>query len=297
MTTRDTAFPPGTPCWAEYRCADIDTAAKFYSALFGWEIEEIGGYTNFVFDGRRVAGLVHDPTVAEPVVPEPAAPSESQAEGEVPTPAGVATPEQTGQIATRDGTWLVYICTTDIDESLEKAVTAGASILGPAATLGTVATTALIADPVGGKVGLWQPIEHTGYRRYNELSALMWSEHHSRDYLKSAAFFGAAFGWKAYSMADTDEFRYAQALLNGQIVAGLMDAKKYLPDGYDSYWAVYFSVANTDAAVEKTLQLGGSLIVPAEDTPFGRIADVIDPAGAPLKLHQAPQPTMGFRPI
>ena len=39
--------------------------------------------------------------------------------------------------------------------------------------------------------------------------------HHSRDYLKSA-FFGAAFGWKAYSMADSDEFRYAQALLSGR---------------------------------------------------------------------------------
>jgi len=299
MTTRDTAFPPGTPCWAEYRCADIDAAATFYSTLFGWEVEEMGGYRNFVFNGRRVAGLVHDETVAEPVIPEPAPKSESSSESNEEPDAPTAAPvfvEPEGPIETRNGTWQVYICTTEIDTWVENAVAEGAALLSPIATMEGIATTAVIADPVGGKVGLWQPIAHTGYRRYNELSALTWSEHHSTDYAKSTAFFGAAFGWKPYSMADTDEFRYAQALLNGQIVAGLTDAAKYLPVGYDSYWAVYFSVAKADEAVARAEELGGVLIKPIEDTAFGLIADITDPWGAPLKLHQAPQPTMGFRP-
>ena len=35
-------------------------------------------------------------------------------------------------------------------------------------------------------------------------------------------------------------------------------------------------VEDTDAAVKTTTELGGSLIMPAEDTPYGRIAQVAD---------------------
>ena len=39
----------------------------------------------------------------------------------------------------------------------------------------------------------------------------------------------------------------------------------------------------TLAAVEK---LGGSIVMPAEDTPYGRLAEAADPTGARFKLQQ-----------
>jgi uncharacterized protein len=47
---------------------------------------------------------------------------------------------------------------------------------------------------------------------------------------------------------------------------------------------VYLAVEDTDAAVKTTQELGGSLIMPAEDTPYGRIAVVADPTGAQFRL-------------
>ena len=39
MPTRNTPWPPGTPCWIDYGASEIDAAKDFYGRLFGWEFE------------------------------------------------------------------------------------------------------------------------------------------------------------------------------------------------------------------------------------------------------------------
>ena len=58
------------------------------------------------------------------------------------------------------------------------------------------------------------------------------------------------------------------------------------PEGTPSHWLVYFGVADADAAIDTLLKLGGTVRRPAEDTPFGRMAVVTDPFGAPFAVHQ-----------
>jgi hypothetical protein len=43
-------------------------------------------------------------------------------------------------------------------------------------------------------------------------------------------------------------------------------------------------VADTDAALAKVTELGGTVLAPGIDTPYGRLAAAADPAGAPFKL-------------
>jgi predicted enzyme related to lactoylglutathione lyase len=50
---------------------------------------------------------------------------------------------------------------------------------------------------------------------------------------------------------------------------------------------VYFGVEDTDAALVKIVDLGGSVLMAAEDTPYGRLAAVADPTGAQFKLVAA----------
>ena len=61
MVTRDTAWPPGTPCWVDLGVADIGKAKAFYTGLFGWDVQdgppEAGGYRICTLRGRPVAGL------------------------------------------------------------------------------------------------------------------------------------------------------------------------------------------------------------------------------------------------
>jgi hypothetical protein len=66
-----------------------------------------------------------------------------------------------------------------------------------------------------------------------------------------------------------------------------MDSAGFLPEQVPSHWAVYFSVEDADEAVAKALELGATVVRPAEDTPFGRVVDLVDSTGAPFKLHSA----------
>jgi predicted enzyme related to lactoylglutathione lyase len=50
---------------------------------------------------------------------------------------------------------------------------------------------------------------------------------------------------------------------------------------------VYFGVEDTDAALAKIVDLGGSVLTAAQDSPYGRLATAADPTGARFKLVAA----------
>ena len=72
--------------------------------------------------------------------------------------------------------------------------------------------------------------------------------------------------------------------LGEEIFAGIMDASGFLPDGVPAQWSVYFGVDDSDAALAKIVDLGGSIVTPAEDTPYGRLATAADATGAIFRL-------------
>lgn len=53
-----------------------------------------------------------------------------------------------------------------------------------------------------------------------------------------------------------------------------------------SYWRVYFQVPDMDAALQVIEAEGGRVIDGPQDSPFGRVASVLDPAGATFQLNQ-----------
>lgn len=92
----------------------------------------------------------------------------------------------------------------------------------------------------------------------------------------------------------TDEFRYT-VMKDGETQhAGIMDASGFLPEGVPAHWSVYFGVDDADARLAKVVELGGTVVVPAEDTPYGRLATAADPNGAQFKLV-APNEAMPAR--
>ena len=50
---------------------------------------------------------------------------------------------------------------------------------------------------------------------------------------------------------------------------------------------LYFTVACV-AAVAQIVDLGGSVLIPADDSPYGRIAQVADPCGAMFRVVSNP---------
>jgi hypothetical protein len=92
------------------------------------------------------------------------------------------------------------------------------------------------------------------------------------------------FGWETQTVGDTPEFRYTIMQHGPEQLAGVMDASAFLPEGAPAQWSVYFGTDDADASLAEVTRLGGSVIRPAEDTPYGRLAEAADPGGVHFKL-------------
>ncbi|MGI9002685.1 MAG: VOC family protein [Pseudonocardia sp.] len=252
MPTRDTV-PLGAPCWVDLMTADTERSREFYCQLFGWTAqepaEEFGGYFNFTKDGVRVAGCMA-----------------SQPGSEMPD------------------LWSVYLGTDDARKTLDAAAANGGQVLVPAMDVGDLGTMAVVSGPDSAVIGLWQPGSHQGFGVFGESGTPSWFELHTRDYQAAVGFYREVFGWNTHVISDTPEFRYTTLKQDESWLAGIMDAAGSLPEGVPAHWSVYFGVDDTDAALAKIVDLGGSVLMPAEDTPYGRLAAAADPTGAQFKL-------------
>lgn len=265
MTTR-TVHPDGVPCWIDLWTSDVPGSRRFYADLFGWTPEEpnpaFGGYFNFVREGRRVAGAMGD----------------------------MGAPGSDFHVAAND-TWNVYLATGDIEATMAAARQAGAEIVGDCHAVGDLGHQVRLNDPTGAHLGLWQAGTHPGFTVLDEPGAPTWFELHTRDHDRAVAFYRDVFGITTETMSDTDEFRYTTLVGPSDCgqVAGIVDASSWLPDQMPAHWTVYWYTDDVDASVARVVELGGSVCNAAEDTPYGRIATVADPAGAVCNLRTPPQ--------
>jgi predicted enzyme related to lactoylglutathione lyase len=147
-------------------------------------------------------------------------------------------------------------------------------------------TMALVTDAGGAAIGIWQPGLHRGFGVLAEPGTPAWFELLTRDYDVSVEFYRQVFGWDTHVASDAPELRYTTLGEGESQAAGIMDASAFLPDGVPAHWSIYFGVEDADAALAKIVELGGTIVQPAEDTPYGRLAQAADPTGALFKLIQ-----------
>lgn len=253
MPKRESA-PVGAPCWTDLLTSDPDGAQRFYGELFGWTAEgsgeEFGGYINFSKGDALVAGCMRND----------------------------------GSSGTPDG-WSTYLATEDAKALADAVVARGGKVVVGPADVADLGTMAVFLDPGGAPIGAWQPGLHKGFGVYAETGAPSWFELHTRDYDTAVVFYRDVFGWDAHTMSDTADFRYTTLGEGYAALAGIMDASRFLPEGTPSNWAVYFDVDDVDAALTRATELGGRVLEPAVDTPYGRMARLADPTGAAFKLR------------
>ena len=244
----------GEPCWVDYASTDVPATREFYTGLFGWKAEigggEFGGYITFLRDGRPVAGL------------------------------GSVMGDQQGD------TWLTYLMAEDADATERAAKSAGADVLSPVMTVGDKGRLAVISDPGGAVVGLWEPGEHHGFGLTAEVGAPAWHELYARSYAAQLAFYTSVFRWNTQVLGDTADFRYTTFGPAEAPAGGVYDADKVLPESVPSHWLIYFGVADADTASGRVQELGGSVVRDPWDSEFGRLAQVTDPLGAIFLVHQ-----------
>lgn len=252
MPTRDAA-PLGAPTWIDLATSDIGRAQEFYGAVLGWTFEsagpDYGGYVNASKDGGHVAGLM-------------------------PKPPGMNAP---------DG-WTVYFHTDDIQATAGAVRSADGTTCVEPMEVKEQGWMAIATDPSGAFFGLWQPTGHQGFEVIGEAGSPVWHELTTREFAKALDFYRQVLGWRTESVSDTDELRYTTGVFDGEQLLGVMDGSKFLPDGVPSHWACYFGAEDVDKTLQLITDNGGSVVRPAQDTPYGRLAQVTDPTGALFNL-------------
>lgn len=119
----------GAFCWNELATADLEAAKKFYGSVFGWQFSEhdMGDmtYTMIKRHHQEFAGIWSIPK------------------------------DQAQHIAPH---WMSYILVENIEDSLQKALEHGASVIKPISPAGTMGLLAIIQDPTGAHLALWQDL-------------------------------------------------------------------------------------------------------------------------------------------
>jgi predicted enzyme related to lactoylglutathione lyase len=254
----------GTINWVDLLTTDLEAATRFYTALFGWAPYDTpmpggdGVYRFFRLDGREAAA------------------------------AGPRPPEMAGQGIPSH--WNVWVA-ADADATVEKAAAAGGQVLMAPSTLGPSGRLAMIADPGGAAVGVWQADEHIGAGVVNEPGAMSWWEVNTRSFEACRRFYPEVFGWEAEQLDDPN-VNYVTWKLGDRTVGGMLEMTEQWA-GIQSHWMTYFAVADTDAAAGRATELGGSVGAPPFDTPYGRIAVLADPAGGHFSVITPTQPMAG----
>lgn len=247
--------PEGLFGWIDLATSDVAAAKEFYAGLFGWTFEDLATpmgvfYTQATLDGALVAGL--------------APMQQGMAEAGMPS------------------TWNSYVITADADAAIARATVAGGQALMPAMDVMEQGRMAMLIDPSGAVVGVWQPAAHEGADVFNIPGTLTWNELQSRDVDAALPFYAETFGWEWSEGPQEGYFiaNVAGKAGDDKTNAGAMAMPPGVPEEAPSFWLVYFAVDDCDEAMARGQELGASMLFPAMQMGPGRFGGLVDPTGA-----------------
>ncbi|WP_455360842.1 VOC family protein [Streptomyces sp. SYSU K21746] len=263
MITTD--FVPGSPCWIDLGAPDVDAAAAFYGAVFGWQTDpaggqDTGGYTAFRLDGKVVAAV-------GPLTEPGARPA-----------------------------WMVYFNTPDADATVKAVQQAGGAVrTAPAEVPGDEGRFAQLTDAQGAQFGIWEPNQYAGLELADGPGSLSWIELYTTDSAAAQSFYGSVFGWTTQDMpmpggGGTYTLLTPAGCAEERMHGGLMEDAG-AASGTGPYWHPVFGSADCDATVARVRENGGGVSMGPETAEgVGRLAVCTDPAGAEFVLL-TPEPT------
>ena len=245
------AVTPGAFDWVELMTTDKSAAETFYKSVIGWDTRPAPGpidYALFTVADMPVAGTMKMPAEA---------------------PAGLPP------------FWHGYITVEDLDDTLARATSLGGHPIKPPMEVPGVGRFVAIADPQGAVVSLmqWAVASEGAAVPAMTPGHIGWKELATSDWEAAFAFYNTLFGWeKGFAMDMGAMGTYQVFSLNGQDLGGMMNRPAEMPV---SAWGYYISVADIDAAAEKTKGGGGSLLSEPQEVPGGiYVARCRDPQGA-----------------
>jgi predicted enzyme related to lactoylglutathione lyase len=240
-----TSYAPGTFSWAELVTSDAAAGKDFYSGLFGWGYDDmpIGDgqvYSMAVVDGSNLAALYESDQPPH---------------------------------------WNCYVTVASADDAVARAREVGANVMSEPFDVLDAGRMAVLADPQGAVVCVWEARGSIGARLVNAPGALTWCDLLTGDPDGAAEFYAALFGWTTMDIPGAGGYRVVR---NGERSnGGIMPfAVAGLPADTPAGWMPYFGHEDTGRAIEQAQSAGGRVVHGPMRVPAGSFAAIADPQGA-----------------
>lgn len=242
----------GAPCWVELGTDDVAESGRFYSGLFGWQVEtdpreEAGGYTMCSLDGVPVAAMSPLYAPGQPVA------------------------------------WTVSFAVADADTTAVRAGDQGGTLIMAPMDVFDSGRFSVLQDPAGALFCIWQPGTFQGFGLWDEPNAACRVELLTRDVPAASAFYRSVLGW---SVGTGDHPRLSAG---DRQFGNFHDLNRSpTPAEVPAHWLPSFGIEDTAAATRKAASLGAQIVNgPFELPGTGHLAVLLDPRGAVFGLCQA----------
>lgn len=246
-----TSYEPGTFSWADLATNDLDGAKAFYSALFGWEFEDMPAGEGMIYSMARKDGLY------------------------------VAAAAQDTRFPPH---WNNYVTVASVDDAAASATEAGGTLAMPPFDVLTAGRMAVVQDPTGAMLCVWEPRDHHGAQLVNTGGAMTWNDLTTPDVATAKRFYADWMGWRIEELPNANGYH---VIWNGERTNGGMIELQPHEGPIPPNWMPYFGVLDSlEAGVARVDELGGRLVFGPQTVPVGAFAVVADPQGAAFALYR-----------
>ena len=250
---------PGSFVWIELLTTDQPAASRFYTRLFGWTADHVPisaneVYTIFNLRGDRAAAAFT-----------------------------LAATERDRGIPPH---WGLYVSVPNADVAASRVQSLGGRVIAAPFDVMDLGRMAVVADPSGAILQLWEARRNPGLGVVNEPGALCWADLNTPDRDRIERFYTELFGW-TIGKEDEEPAHGYWHIRNGDAYIGGIPPAAHLDPHTPPHWLIYFQVADCDASAAEAARLGARLFMPP--TTFehvGRMAVMADPQGAAFAIFQ-----------
>lgn len=244
--------------WYELMTSDPAAATRFYTGTLGWGMAPYDGlgmpYTMWMRGKLALGGVM-------------ALPPEVANSGGAPR-------------------WLIYIGTSDIDQTVREVERLGRRTLLSPEEVPTIGRVAQVTDPQGATFGLHQPLDEPQAETDPGVGAISWHELATTDAAAARDFYRTLFGWEEMSTQDMGPLGvYRMFGRNGRMWGGMFDKPKEIPG--PPAWLAYTRVDDVARTAQKVAEAGGQVLNGPMEVPGGDlVAQCLDPQGAAFAVHE-----------
>jgi len=249
----------GKIVWHDLISDTPEASAAFYSELFGWEFESVGGafglgsnsaYSLIRHNGRLIGGMVDQ--------------NKLQSSEDI-------------------SQWMSLMSVDDMVVAIARVQAQGGTLLTPPTELADRGVLAVISDPQGAYIALVETRGGDPYDRVPQNGDFLWNELWSTNVEKASRFYRKVGSYDKEIKVIDDDVTYHLLSDKGTPRVGLLTHPA--PDIGD-VWVNYIRVADPQAILDRVEELGGEILVPLRQRDVGgQVALISGPSGAGIAIQ------------